>query len=557
MRSLHHICRALCIVLLGAGAAVAQPTEGTASFRVFLKGSAIGGENATVRRTPTGITITSQGRLAAPLDLVTRQIVLRYDSSWRPIEMTVDAVARGAGLSIKTTFADGKATSEITQAGAPTSKTDKVSPETLVLPHLFFSAYEALAMRLAGIADGATFPAYIAPQAEITIKQTARSTQKVETAARVIDVRAYALTFQNPGSPLDAIVWTDETGRLLKFEVPAQSLIFVREDLASVATRTLVVNRDGDQSVRIPGNGFNLAGTLSQPSGPPPAASKGRYPAVVLVGGSSPTDRDETVSGIALFALMASPLADAGYYVLRYDKRGVGQSGGRGEAVTLQDFAEDVRAIVGFLRKRKDVDPKRIVLFGHGEGALVSLLAASRDEDLAGVILAAGPSGTGGELVLEQQQYLLSKMNLPEAERTTRIDLQKRIQAAVLGRGTWDDIPEPLKRQANTLWFQSFLGFTPASVMSKVKQPILILHGAIDRQVPVHHADRLAELARTRKKVPAEAVQVVKLDGVNHLLVRGKTGDLEEYGSLARNGLDPRVAVATIDWLARVLPQRR
>lgn len=551
------MCLAAGVVLLGAGAVSAQPTEGTASFRVFLKGSAIGGEEATVRRTPAGITITSNGRLAAPLDLVTRQTVLRYDTNWRPIDMTVNAVTRGASLVIKTTFADGKATSEITQAGAPTTKTDTVTPDTLVLPNLFFSAYEALAMRLASIPDGSSFPAYIAPQAEITVKQNARSTQKVETARRVIDVRAYALTFQNPGNPLDAIVWTDETGRLLKFEVPAQSLIFVREDLASVATRALVVSREGDVSVRIPGNGFNLAGTLSQPSGPPPAESKGRYPAVVLVGGSGQTDRDETVAGIAVFGLLASPLADAGYYVLRYDKRGVGQSGGRTETATLQDFAEDVRAVVQFLRKRKDVDPKRIVLFGHSEGALVSLLAASRDDDLAGVVLAAGPSGTGGELVLEQQQYLLGKMNLPEAERATRIDLQKRIQAAVLGQGTWDDIPEPLKRQANTAWFQSFLGFTPASVMSKVKQPLLVLQGDIDRQVPVHHADRLAELARGSKKAPAEAVQVVILDGVNHLLVRGKTGDLEEYGSLAGKGLDPRVAPTTIEWLARVLRERR
>ena len=103
-------------------------------------------------------------------------------------------------------------------------------------------------------------------------------------------------------------------------------------------------------------------------------------------------------------------------------------------------------------------------------------------------------------------------MNLPDEERATRIDLQKRIQAAVLGKGTWDGVPEPLKKQANTAWFQSFLGFTPATVMPKVKQPLLILQGDIDRQVPVHHADRLAELARARKKVTAEAVQVVKLD---------------------------------------------
>ena len=414
-----------------------------------------------------------------------------------------------------------------------------------MLPNLFFSAYEALAMRLASIPDGASFPVYVAPQAEITVKQNARSTQKIETARRVIDVRAYALTFQNPGNPLDAIVWTDETGRLLKFEVPAQSLIFVREDLASVASRALVVSRDGDQSVRIPGNGFNLAGTLSQPSGQPPPESKGRYPAIVLVGGSGPTDRDETVSGIAVFGLLATPLADAGYYVLRYDRRGVGQSGGRAETATLPDAAEDVRAVVEFLRKRKDVDPKRIVLFGHSEGGLVSLLAASRDEDLAGVVLAGAPSGTGGDLVLEQQQYLLGKMNLPDAERETRIDLQKRIQAAVLGQGTWDGIPEALKKQANTAWFQSFLGFTPASVMPKVKQPLLILHGDIDRQVPAHHADRLAELAGHAQESTGRQSAVVKLAGVNHLLVTGKTGDLEEYPSLAGKGLDPRVAPAS------------
>ena len=75
--------------------------------------------------------------------------------------------------------------------------------------------------------------------------------------------------------------------------------------------------------------------------------------------------------------------------------------------------------------------------------------------------------------------------------------------------------------------------------MPKVKQPLLILQGDIDRQVPVHHADRLAELARARKKMPADAVQVVKLDGVNHLLVGGKTGDLDEYPSLSGQGAGP------------------
>ena len=148
-------------------------------------------------------------------------------------------------------------------------------------------------------------------------------------------------------------------------------------------------------------------------------------------------------------------------------------------------------------------------------------------------------------------------MNLPDAERATRIELQKRIQAAVLGQGTWDGVPEPLKKQANTAWFQSFLGFTPASVMPKVKQPLLILHGDIDRQVPVHHADRLAELAGARKKVPADKVQLIKLAGVNHLLVPARPAISKSTRRWRGRALDPRVAPACIDWLARVVPPRR
>jgi fermentation-respiration switch protein FrsA (DUF1100 family) len=113
----------------------------------------------------------------------------------------------------------------------------------------------------------------------------------------------------------------------------------------------------------------------------------------------------------------------------------------------------------------------------------------------------AGPSATGGELVLEQQQYLLAKTTLSPAEQQTRVDLQKRIQAAVLGTGKWDDIPAPLRTQAETPWFRSFLAFSPSQVMSKVKQPILIIQGDLDRQVVARHADALGTLAKARKKV--------------------------------------------------------
>ena len=96
-KSSYYLAWSAAFVLLGRRRCLRAADRGHGQLPGFLKGSAIGGEEATVRRTPAGITITSNGRLAAPLDLLTRQCVLRYDANWRPIELTVDAVTRGAG----------------------------------------------------------------------------------------------------------------------------------------------------------------------------------------------------------------------------------------------------------------------------------------------------------------------------------------------------------------------------------------------------------------------------------------------------------------------------
>src|SRR6185437_14632086 len=125
--------------------------------------------------------------------------------------------------------------------------------------------------------------------------------------------------------------------------------------------------------------------------------------AVVLVGGSGPTDRDEMAFGIPVLGQVANAIADAGFIVVRYDKRGVGQSGGRLEAATLADYADDLRAAVKFLADRKDVDPKRIAVIGHSEGGDVALLAAAKDKKIAAIVLIGTNGVTGAELVLEQQ----------------------------------------------------------------------------------------------------------------------------------------------------------
>jgi len=307
--------------------------------------------------------------------------------------------------------------------------------------------------------------------------------------------------------------------------------------------------------VRIPAAGFTLAATISKPeSAPkPPAPGKApayKLPAVILVAGSGPVDRDETVAGIPVFAQLANSLADAGFLVVRYDKRGVGQSGGRDESATIQDYADDVRAVVEFLRNRKDADRNRIGVVGHSEGGLVALQAAANAgrKRVAAVALLATPGTKGGELVLEQQAYLLDRLKLPDEEKQSRIDLQQRIQAAVVAGRGWEGIPEAYRKQADTLWFRSFLTFDPPKVMNKVEQPIVVVQAERDRQVPSpRHGQLLLDAAKGRKK--QRDASLVTIDGVNHLFVPAETGDVDEYALLQDKRISPKMIDTLVPWL--------
>ena len=140
----------------------------------------------------------------------------------------------------------------------------------------------------------------------------------------------------------------------------------MREDAASVALRPETIRNPTDADATIPANGFNLAGTLTTPPG---VAGRLRHPTVVLVGGAAPGDRDQVISEIPVFAQIARGLAETGHLVLRYDRRGVGQSGGRIESATIADYADDMGSAVRWLAKRDDVDKRRIVVAGYGDGS--------------------------------------------------------------------------------------------------------------------------------------------------------------------------------------------
>ena len=483
------------------------------------------------------------GQIGPPFDLLTTKFDLTYAADWHPQQLTVEGALRNETINIGTSFGLTTATNEVVQGQKRGGVSHQISPRTLVIPVNFFAAYEAVAARLTALKVGAQFPVYIAPEGEITVTINRITPRRIATPGAQIDLQEYDLTFARPGMPMAVQVLVDRAGRLARVSYRDVGLSAIREELATVMAREVRVVREGDEQAYIPASGFNIGATLSRPK-----AATGRVPAVILIGGFGRQDRDETMYGVPVFGYLAGALADAGYLVVRYDKRGVGQSGGRVEHAGIAEYAEDVRGIVTWLRNRKDVDANRIAVLTHGEGSAVGLTAAGREKRIRAVGLLAAPGITGSAFVLEQQQQALARGNESEANRQAKIALQKRvIDVVTTGKG-WETLPPDVRRQADSPWFKSWLLFDPALAIRKIDQPLLILNGALDFQTPPAHADRLAETASSRKGSAGTAVQKVVVPGVNHLLVTGP-GDLESSDSIPPSTLAPEVVSAIVTWL--------
>ena len=562
MRSVHSIRAALAAAALAwlPAAAAAQivpappalPETNATSFSIFIGGRPLGSESIAVNRVADGWLIASTGRLAAPLDVVSRRLQVRYTADWRPLSFDFDGTQRGVAQTVHTVIEGTNARSDVTVAGQTTQKTDAIDPNALlVLATNFFAPYEALAARVRTAATGTDLPAYAeGPMISFMIRVGESAPEQIQTTVRLVTVRRTALTMVLPGSNIDATIWTDDLGRMVRFNVPAQSLDVVREDIAAVSSRTVTISRPNDERVTIPGNGFTLAGTISRPAS---SSTATRLPAIVLVGGSGPTDRDSLVFGVPILGEIAGSLADAGFVTIRYDKRGVGQSGGRAESATFADYAEDARAAVRFLADRKDVDPKRIAILGHSEGGLVALIAADKEKRIAAVVLIATPGMRGTDVIMAQQQRALNRMKLSDEERQAKVDEQKKINDAVVS-GNLSQLPANVRRAVDSGEAQSLFTSDPEKIIKDVRQPILIVQGELDAQVEAKNADLLAAMAKKRKN---GTVDVVKAPGVNHLLTPATTGEVDEYGSLTDKHVAASVTQPIATWLQKTLSTAR
>jgi uncharacterized protein len=537
-----------CATLIAQTPGTPQPVPGDAVFTIFLRGSEVGQEQVHLARTGSQWIISSTGRIGSQ---VLNRFEVKYSADWHPAELRVEMTQGGKEgekkIQLLTSFAVTSAINEITQNGVTNSKTDQISARSTVLPNNVFASYEGLAARLAGAQLGAEFPLYLAPNAEVRATVKTITAEAVQTPAGVVNTRKYELSVVPPGgSPFAMTLVVDDKSRFARLEIASAGVSVVRNDLAGVAARSLTARNPTDADVTIPANGFSIAGTITKPA----AVGRLRQPAIVLVGGAGTQDREGAIAGIPILSQLAGALSQQGFVVLRYDKRGVGQTGGRTETVTHTDYADDLIGIVRWLAKRDDVDSRQLMVAGHGEGGAIAMLAAAREKKITSLVLLATPATTGAELVLEQQQQALQRGTLSDAEKAEKIALQKQIHDAVVSGKGWDALPEEVRKQADTPLFKSTLMFDPAQVVPRIKQPMLIVQGDLDTQVPPAHAEKLGELARARKK-GAGPVEVVHIPDVNHLLVPAKTGEVKEYAQLEAKAITPKLASTIAEWLKK------
>ncbi len=313
-------------------------------------------------------------------------------------------------------------------------------------------------------------------------------------------------------------------------------------------------------------SGVQLAGTLTMPE------AGGPFPAVLLITGSGAQDRDETLLGHKPFLLIADYLTRRGIAVLRVDDRGTAKSTGNFKESTTADFVEDAAGSLAYLKSRKEIDPKRMGLLGHSEGAVIAPMLAVRSSDVAFVVMMAGTGVPGREVLKAQASAIMRASGATQEaidQNTATQDklfaladekvspVQRDAQLGALEKELLDKVPEGQRKamtgfvknqiaMSTSPWMRYFINLDPATFLRQMKTPVLVLNGSLDLQVLP--SQNLPAIVSALEQAHNPDYEVIKFPNLNHLFQTAKTGLMSEYAQSTET-ISPSVLSAMAHWI--------
>jgi dienelactone hydrolase len=297
------------------------------------------------------------------------------------------------------------------------------------------------------------------------------------------------------------------------------------------------VHRDQfpERAVQVGSGEWALPATLTLPKG------DGPFPALVLVHGSGPQDRDETIGPNQPFRDLAWGLTSQGIAVLRYDKRtrAHGDKLAKVKDLTVkEEVLDDALSAVNQLRNTPGINPKKIFILGHSLGAMAAPRLAQLDPDIAGLIVLAGAARPIEEVVIEQLDYVLSlQKDLPEQEKAKLVQIKKDVARLSDPKLSPEDFASGTLLGATFAYWKSVRGLEPTATAARMKQPMLILQGERDYQVTMADFELWKKALSGRKNVTLKSYPKL-----NHLFMEGtgkaKPAEYEQEGHVARDVID-------------------
>lgn len=318
---------------------------------------------------------------------------------------------------------------------------------------------------------------------------------------------------------------------------------------------------------------ITLAGTFTVPDSGEP------FPAVVLISGSGPQNRNEEVFGHKPFMVIADYLTRHGIAVLRFDDRGVGESEGDFFTATSEDFASDVEAAVRYLKRRTEIDPSSIGLIGHSEGGIIAPMVAVENDEIAFIVLLAGTGVPGSEVVSSQEKRIMETSGLDSvlvrkqaalsremlkiavsdiALADKRVDLREFMEARreLIPEEQWDEemltdvMIDAQIEQYLSPWMQFFLTYDPSIALRKVDCPVLVLNGELDLQVIPEQNLPAIEVALQEGE--NTSYKIVELEGLNHLFQHAESGHPTEYSRIEETFAPEALEIMTA-WITEIV----